>query len=186
MELKRLILKVTIAHKCTVFWSQMKSLTYVYLPSLKSILISSPMCLVLQSGLLHLDSLTQVLYVALPSRALHVSFPLNFNFVASVMFYEGWNLCISSLHSFLHLRISLCNVLQASCKVCCVVRFFESYGNCLAVHLCRLVSWASGLLWKERESECDDVRVNVGNNSAWAFMLQRRHEFGSSVPASDG
>jgi hypothetical protein len=55
------------------------------------------------------------------------------------LFFEGRDVCSSSFHSFLLLRIWLWNVMQTSCKLCCVVRFFKSYCNCLAVHLRRFM-----------------------------------------------
>jgi hypothetical protein len=82
-----------------------------------------------------------ILHAVLPSRALHVSTPLNFfNFVAPVTLFEGWNVCSSSLHSFPLLRFWLWNIMQTSRKLCCVVRFFKSCGNCLEVHLRRFMS----------------------------------------------
>jgi len=116
--------------------------TYVYyLLSLKSVLISSRTRLGLQKWSLPFRFSDPILYAVLLSRALHVSTPLSFlNFVAPVTFFEGWNVYISSLHSFPLLRIWLWNVMQTSRKLCCVVRLFKSYGNCLAVHLRRFMS----------------------------------------------
>ena len=81
-------------------------------------------------------------------------------------------LCSSSLHSFPLLRVWLWNIMQMLRKLYCVVRFFVSYSNCLAVHLRRF------------ESNCvlsEQLGVKSARKRVWWRVRQCREQFGLEI-----